>query len=114
MKELKWEKEVTYILEYGGNSHEEVYFVNGIDGRRYTSNDERILESLPGPTTFEATGNEFQVIKPELVAVRLVSENEYTKVEELLYHLPDVNRYLQCEYRTEGIYGNFGFRLLVY
>ncbi|WP_078392360.1 hypothetical protein [Shouchella patagoniensis] len=109
MKELKWKKEVTYLLEYNGDSFEKTHYVNGIDGRRYQSTEDRINDMVPGLTTLKSTGNDFQVIKAELVASRDINLNGVESTE-LIYHFPDIDFYFHCSYRQ----GNFSYSYLHY
>lgn len=113
MEELKWEKEVTYILEYEGDVYKEHHFVNGIDGSRYRSISENVDTNPPTLTTHKSTGEEFKEMKAELVASRVISQNENFKSAELLYRLPDTGRFLRLLYRKDR-YADFYFSMMTY
>lgn len=113
MEELKWEKEVTYILEYDGDVYKEHHFVNGIDGSRYRSISKNVDTTPPTLTTHKSTGEEFKEIKAELVASRVMSQTEKFKSAELLYRLPDTGRFLRLLYRKDR-YADFYFFSMTY
>ncbi|QPK89755.1 hypothetical protein IEN91_04760 [Bacillus velezensis] len=89
MQELTLTPEVTYVFEYESSQYRVGFDRDNLEGRRYRND---------APTKFMATNTEYQEIKPALVGVRTMSQNEYQKSELLLYFLPDIQKYVTAQY----------------
>lgn len=99
--QIIYTKEVTYEFSYGGNSTYEHHYVDNILNLRFRAYNDDFEYNLPQPLTFIGTGQSHQNINAVLVGERASYEDDDVKIVELLFLLPDVNRYVQLEYREE-------------
>ncbi|GIN23131.1 hypothetical protein [Siminovitchia fordii] len=102
MNELTYTKEATYQFEYNGDVNYEYHFVDSILNMRFRSAEESVENSLPTSIGIKGTNEAHQIIKAVLVGERVFYEDtQGQKFVELLYLLPDINCYMQIEYRKE-------------
>lgn len=76
--------EVEYVFEYEGAEYREHYYRDSIEGRRYLKQ--------PGgpflPLNVKASGNEFSMVKPNLIGVKEINSTDTL----LVYELQDINK----------------------
>ncbi|WP_339145456.1 MULTISPECIES: hypothetical protein [unclassified Sutcliffiella] len=97
---LNWKKEVTYSFRFLETEHKEYIYVNGIDAKRYRLADDNPAFGM-NPTSHPSTGEEHEVIEAELVGEYLRRVTPTLKRYELVYSLPDIDKYVFLNYEEE-------------
>lgn len=95
MTKLELTKEVTYVFEYMGHSYSVHHYIDNLLNLRHQSEKSDIQGASPITLDLKGTGEPYQVINAVLIGERVYSENEYESKAELLFLLPDVNRYMK-------------------
>lgn len=105
MRELTYNKEVSYEFTYNGDVYYEYHYRNNILDRRFRVYNNDIETRRPIPLSFKSTGSNNLSIKATLIAERILFQSEASKEKraELIYLLPDVNQYLIISYEKEQI-----------
>ncbi|WP_404293201.1 hypothetical protein LG276_01080 [Cytobacillus kochii] len=105
---MEFNKEVTYIFNYAEEMQETNIYVDSLVGRRHVENPIDIYESYS--CFYKGTGQPYQVINCELVAVfdRPIDTTDslYIESEEkgLVFYLSDINLYAEGFYRIRRYY----------
>lgn len=99
MNNGKYIKEATYVFKYNGDEYKEYHFVDEITNLRHRSKNKEIEGNTLSLLDVKGTGSDHQIICPALLWERVYSENEDgAKASELLFLLPDINRYVKVFY----------------
>lgn len=88
-----WTAEKEYSFSYRGKTITHKLFRNGIDGRLYQTNLYPNGPTMYTPTNLISNGSSNHTIVAELVSETLLNQRDSQGEWELIFKLPDINRY---------------------
>ncbi|MCF1633096.1 hypothetical protein [Tetragenococcus koreensis] len=94
MNEIEYTKEVTYIFEYQDYEYKITHYRDNITNLRYSGPENMDRNEQVSVLSYPASGATELVIYAPLLAVEILDENDEEVTQaNLIYLLPDVNRY---------------------